>query len=271
MLKQRVITALALGPLVILSIFSLNVISYSVLIGAILLLGATEWFALVPTSSKNVRVTASILLIILFGVLYCCAQSELVMWFCLAVWLFYFAMIMLYPSSQPLWGRTYLMLAGLFIIMGGCFEAMHSIRTSSHGMGLIFYLFLLIWGADSGAYFGGKALGKYKLIPRVSPGKTIEGAVCALLTTLLVALIAAYFFDASPSVRWFGVAVITLIASIFGDLLISMFKRRVNLKDTGSLLPGHGGVLDRIDSLLCASFFFYISARLLGVIQLAGA
>ena len=148
------------------------------------------------------------------------------------------------------------------VLVLGCFQALYGIRLE-YGSQHLLYLLCLIWGADTGAYFAGKAFGTHKLIPYVSPGKTLEGVLGALFTTAIIATIGLFQLNITAYLAWYLISFMIAIVSIFGDLLISMFKRHVGVKDTGTLLPGHGGILDRIDSLLSASVFFYSFMKLL--------
>jgi phosphatidate cytidylyltransferase len=132
------------------------------------------------------------------------------------------------------------------------------LRNSPHGIAILLVLFALIWGADSGAYFVGKKWGKHKLLPQVSPGKTWEGLSGALGVTVIITFFSLFIFKV-PYIRWpvaLCLALITVLFSIVGDLFESMLKRRVGLKDSGHSLPGHGGILDRIDSLTAAAPIF---------------
>ena len=116
---------------------------------------------------------------------------------------------------------------------------------------LLLFSLLLVWIADSGAYFVGKTFGKHKLAPSISPGKTIEGAAGALLLTILFSFLFADYFFLSSKASLFYAIIITFF-SIFGDLFESHLKRAAELKDSGTIIPGHGGVLDRIDGI-CSS------------------
>ena len=116
---------------------------------------------------------------------------------------------------------------------------------------LLLFSLLIVWVADSGAYFVGRKYGKNKLAPSISPGKTIEGAAGALLLTTLFAFLFADYFSLPVEISLVYAIIITLF-SIFGDLFESYLKRAANLKDSGNIIPGHGGVLDRIDGI-CSS------------------
>ena len=127
-----------------------------------------------------------------------------------------------------------------------------------HGAGYVLSLLVLVWVADIAAYFAGRALGRHKLAPRVSPGKTIEGAVAGVLGAVAWVLVSANWdstFGASLVARWSwpgaaGLAAVLAAVSILGDLFESLLKRRAGVKDSSGLLPGHGGVYDRIDAVV---------------------
>lgn len=125
------------------------------------------------------------------------------------------------------------------------------IETRESGLVYIFYSLFIIWATDSGAYFIGRSLGKNKLWPEISPNKTIEGSIGGVICALLVAVLFIFFTNIDAS--FIQLAVITIILSVFGqigDLVESALKRHYQVKDSGNILPGHGGILDRFDSLL---------------------
>jgi phosphatidate cytidylyltransferase len=125
------------------------------------------------------------------------------------------------------------------------------IETRDAGIVYIFYSLFMIWATDSGAYFIGKATGKTKLWPEISPNKTVEGSIGGVVSALIVAVLFAIFSEINATI--FTLMAITVVLSIFGqigDLVQSAFKRHFNVKDSGNILPGHGGILDRFDSLL---------------------
>jgi phosphatidate cytidylyltransferase len=119
----------------------------------------------------------------------------------------------------------------------------------------LLFFFVLIWLADSAAYFSGKKFGRNKLAEQLSPGKTREGLWGALIATFILSLIGVLQFGLSPisSVYFIMLCLLTALISVVGDLYESLLKRNAGVKDSGFLIPGHGGVLDRIDSLLAAA------------------
>lgn len=129
-------------------------------------------------------------------------------------------------------------------------------------IGAMAWLLTVIWSTDSAAYFAGRRWGRHKLAPKISPNKTWEGAVAGLIAGAVLGLIAALI---TTEARWFAAILVSLIVSAIGqlgDLAESKVKRLAGVKDSGKLLPGHGGILDRFDSLLLASMFMYFMARL---------
>jgi phosphatidate cytidylyltransferase len=256
MLKQRLITAAILVPLLLAVILYADV---RVLLGLLLFvlgLAAYEWQGLIPVDNRVKQM-------IFWGAL---GGASLFCWLCFPVWLvvgiilwgLVIAAVVTYPASQRIWGRAWV------VALWGCvclpLMAISAIKLyqQPHGAGLIIYVFALVSVADSGAYFVGKFLGRHALIPKVSAGKTIEGALGGLLLPMGVAAIGVWLWAPSSYVTWFGLALVTTVISMFGDLVISMLKRRQKLKDTGALLPGHGGVLDRTDSVIAALPCFYL-------------
>jgi CDP-diglyceride synthetase len=125
----------------------------------------------------------------------------------------------------------------------------------------------LVWAADIGAYLVGRTWGCHKILPLVSPGKSWEGFIGGLVAVLLVAVIESIFIEPFYLSRWLLLAVITSLFSVVGDLWVSILKRHTGLKDTGFLIPGHGGILDRLDSLLAAAPIFYFGLKILGPVS----
>jgi phosphatidate cytidylyltransferase len=129
----------------------------------------------------------------------------------------------------------------------------------------ILCFFLCVWAADIGAYFVGRRFGKTKLAPSISPGKTVEGLLGGVaLAAVIFVPVVAYNFDFGPALLLLATILATVLVSVMGDLFESKMKRHVGLKDSGQILPGHGGVLDRIDGLLAGAPFFALGLVLLG-------
>jgi phosphatidate cytidylyltransferase len=149
------------------------------------------------------------------------------------------------------------------VLLGGHLVALRVGFAPQLSKHLLSFFFLVIMGADSAAYYGGRAFGKHKLAPSVSPGKTWEGAVAGMLASLLLAAVAHYwFFPELPTKFALALAAVMNVISVIGDLTESALKRSAGAKDTAKILPGHGGVLDRIDSLLFNAPVIYYFARL---------
>lgn len=140
------------------------------------------------------------------------------------------------------------------------------IRLQPEGSWLILLLLLIVWAADTGAYFSGKAFGKRKLAAHISPGKTRAGLLGGLVAATLVALVAANLMplESIEPLPLVLLSLLTALVSVGGDLMISLHKRTSGIKDSGNLLPGHGGMLDRLDSLLAAAPFFALGLLVSG-------
>ncbi len=256
MLKQRLITAAILVPLLLFSILYAHPFVLFGLILFVIGLAASEWQHLIPISSRLYQA--------LFWTALIASGFLCFFWFSawatmgLLCWVLVMLAVVTYPVSERVWGSPWLVafLGCVFLPLLGVSAA--GLYQKSHGAGLIIYVLALVSVSDSGAYFSGKLFGKHALIRHVSAGKTIEGAVGGLLLPMGVAWIGLCLWSPHDKWLWFGLALVTVVVSMFGDLAISMLKRRQHLKDTGSILPGHGGVLDRLDSVLAALPWFYV-------------
>jgi phosphatidate cytidylyltransferase len=162
--------------------------------------------------------------------------------------------------------RVVSLVAAIASITTGWF-ALGWIRVQPEGSWLILLLLLIVWAADTGAYFSGRAFGKRKLAPHISPGKTMAGLYGGLIAAPLIALLAVKLMpiEAIEPVRLVMLSLVTVLVSVGGDLMISLHKRTSGYKDSGNLLPGHGGILDRLDSLLAAAPFFALGLLFSGV------
>jgi len=158
--------------------------------------------------------------------------------------------------------------AGPFVLLPAwlALVRLHAQGPTLDGPQLLTFLLLLVVAADVGAYFAGRAFGKHKLAPRVSPGKTWEGVAGGLAGASLLALAGALWFEL-PLPRFVLLCVLVVMISVVGDLAESLFKRHAGVKDSGSILPGHGGILDRIDSLTAAGPCFVLGMDYLGLLR----
>ena len=188
----------------------------------------------------------------------------------LAVACLWWVIAFLWLSLAPARHRSALALLCGAPVLVPAFIALARVQISPRGFArgpdMVLWMLLLVFAADIGAYFAGRSLGRHKLAPRVSPGKTWEGALGGLAAVALMALIGTLYFGLPVAAGVaFGCAV--GIFSVIGDLTESMFKRAAGLKDSGSLLPGHGGVLDRIDSVTAAAPLYALGLFGAGVIE----
>ncbi|HFE37070.1 MAG TPA: phosphatidate cytidylyltransferase [Gammaproteobacteria bacterium] len=275
MLKQRVITASILIPLVVWGIFSLPTFPvFASIIGLIVLLGAQEWIRLINLKPKQQQRTYLLVIIALLLASYTLMQNALVfnllLFASVVWWTLQILNLSSYDGEQGFDQSSSLgnLWTGSILLVPTWASLMFLHQQPEIGPGLLLLLLLLIWAADSGAYFAGRKYGKNKLAPLVSPGKTKEGAYGAFAASAIVALIGGFWLDLGffQLVSFLLLSFIVVIYSIGGDLLESVYKRRAGVKDSGALLPGHGGVLDRIDSLMSAAPIFTFGIWLLGLI-----
>lgn len=255
MFGPRLLTTLVLIPLVLCGIYYANQWVLTAFILIIMLGCGWEWLHLIPVNNLWVKTGFLIALLLFFGL--SDYQFGSWLWAGGVFWLLILFAELSYPQSQSVWGYPWIVaVAGLFLLPMFA-RSLQLIAFQPQGKALVIYLLFLVWATDIGAYLVGKQWGKHKLIPRVSPGKTREGFVGGFLLSLLVAVVGFIYFQPASLGNWFIIAIIVILGSMIGDLFISMLKRRRNLKDTGHLIPGHGGILDRLDSLIAASTLFY--------------
>jgi phosphatidate cytidylyltransferase len=267
MLMQRVITAVILAPLVVAGFVWLHGPWFALFIGAVVTLAAWEWARLAGESAQKGRIVyALVVALILAGLYRYAVPPQYILVPAVAWWLAAIFMISRYPDGNGLWsGSMIAQLFGLFILLPAWYGLVW-LKLQTGGLWLILALMILVWAADIGAYFAGKTWGKRKLAPRVSPGKSIEGLLGGLVLTQVLTLAALVYLDWNLSDLLLGQlgALLVVLFSVVGDLTESMFKRDQGLKDSSNLLPGHGGVMDRIDSLTAAIPVFALCWLLVG-------
>ena len=282
MLKQRIITALWLIPIVLGAIFILPASYFAWALVPVFLIAAKEWGGFIDPSCNVTQWSFTVTLGAIFIVLNLVVGVDDV-WFqdrlhpiYLAIisigvcwWVVSCVLVFSFPASSKVW-KVSPMLKSMFgqLTLIPCFVSLIALKSLQsnidpyYGGCLVFLVMLVVWATDTGAYFAGRTLGKHKLMPSVSPAKTIEGLIGGLLTSMVVVAGIMYVSPEQELGLLIVVTMITALASAFGDLSESMFKRAADIKDSGTILPGHGGILDRIDSLTAALpvfTFIYIS------------
>lgn len=258
MLKARVITALVLLALLLPSLFFLPQAGWALLMAAVVGIAAWEWGGLLGWQARARQGLG----LLVAGVCALVAQLDPqalgigtlapdAPW----VWLAYGASAVLWGLVVPFWLRRKWRLSGGGGLLVGAvllfptWLAMVQLRALSPGV--LLAVLAVVWMADIAAYFAGRTFGKRKLAPNISPGKTWEGAVGAVCGVLAYgfAVPALAGVQLLPPLPWALLLLLTTAVSIVGDLLESMLKRQAGIKDSSNILPGHGGVLDRVDSL----------------------
>lgn len=263
MLKQRVITALLMAPLALLFILWVPHQVTMLVLALLVLAGAWEWAAFPGLASAGARSLYTGAMALMLGLLWLAgthsSQLDMVIYGSLVWWLLAFIWIVFAPTHMSRWAAA----VGGFLVLVPAWLAL--VRLHEHDPRLMLLLLLVVVAADVGAYFAGRQFGRHKLAPQVSPGKTWEGVVGGLAGAALMATLAVMWLKVS--VPWFvALCAAVVVASIVGDLTESLFKRHAGLKDSGSLLPGHGGVLDRVDSITAAAPVFFVGLERLGLI-----
>jgi phosphatidate cytidylyltransferase len=269
MLRTRILTAAVLACMLLAGLFLLPTALTQLAFGMVFTIGAWEWggFGGLRAPFPRILYAAGVALLLFLAWRWTAAPANLLLLLgaACAWWLIALLWLSLAPSRHR---PAVALLCGLPVLVPAFIalaRLLGAARGPARGPQLVLWLVLLVVAADVGAYFAGRSLGRRKLAPRVSPGKTLEGALGGLVMVALVAWGGALHFGlAPPAVVAFGCAV--GILSIIGDLTESMFKRAAGLKDSGVLLPGHGGLLDRVDSVTAAAPLYALGLFGFGVI-----
>ncbi len=266
MLSRRILTALVLIPPLLAALFYLPTFWLALLFGAFILAGALEWSALTGLQSAATRWLYAVSLTV-FGALAVRALirdpnavapllATAVLW-----WLWVLVELWRNPAPEAGWlaTRTGRMVSGFCVLVPAWVGLLYLHVVDPRAPALLLFLLVLVWTADTAAYFFGWAFGRHKLAPLISPGKTVEGAAGALGAVALLATVCGtmiWRLEGAKLLLWLVVALAAAALSIVGDLAESKLKRVAGVKDSGRLLPGHGGVLDRIDALTAAAPVF---------------
>ncbi len=252
---QRIKTAIILIIIVGIALFaSQTPIFFAPLLAIGVTIAAHEWTKLMPKWRQPVVFVLMVLAITLISLLF--KVTWLFWWVAsLVIWLMALSWVGKFPTHTNWYGKK-LGLMGVVILTASITAMFYLWQLSAWWL---MYVFLLVWCADSGAYFVGRKLGRRKMAPNVSPNKSMEGLAGGLVTGLLVVVVISVFklqLSGTALVAFVALSALTILASVLGDLFESMLKRRAGVKDSGTILPGHGGILDRIDSLLSATPIF---------------
>lgn len=280
MLKNRVITALILAPLTVAAILLLSPDGFALIWGAIILACAYEWSDLAGLAGPLQRFgfVAAILAMLVAARVFAMdwAPGELPPWFYWPVvtwWLLWALAFRRMPTkllSLPYPTGVRLLAGAIILVSGWVFLVWLRLNFLQWQ---VLYFVVLISLADVAAFFVGKRFGKTKLIEAISPGKTVEGVYGALLVAALLALGVGLYvgLDTLAVIDFIFLSLLTVAFSAAGDLFESLAKRIRGVKDSGGILPGHGGVLDRVDSLLAGISIFYVGSLLIPIFLFTGA
>lgn len=264
MLKQRVVTAMLLLPAVVWLVFFADSHWFSVSFGIIIVLSAWEWSRFAGFEKLIARAACCgvvALLLVCLGLWLTPLMAHALIAFAVIWWLVIATLIIFYQLQNvpPSVSRLFSLASGLVVLVTAWLSLilLHD-QGSTTGRVLVMILLLMIWAADIGAYFAGKRWGRTPLASHISPKKTREGALAGLGAAAIVALVYADHstMQGDDIIIFLLISIITVMISIVGDLFESLLKRSANLKDSGGLLPGHGGIMDRIDSLTAAAPVF---------------
>ncbi len=270
MLRNRILTALVLAPVVIAGVLLAPNDVLAMAFALVVLLGAREMGRLGGLQGLGPQwLYAGCVGLLMAGAFlmrgHAVAQSleiaAALFWVLISLWLFSRRAALKRVEG----GRPGVLLLGALQLTVVWLSAVKLHALDANGPALLLFVLLLIWTADSAAYFAGRAFGRHKLSPAVSPGKTWEGAAGGILGACLAGLLLWYWvLQAIEPVGLVLLCIVTAVVSIGGDLWESLLKRQAGLKDSGALLPGHGGVLDRVDSLIAAIPVFSFGLTFLG-------
>ena len=265
MLKQRVITGIVLIILVTAGILVLPNELFAVFALVFMVgLGAWEWAGLTGCYMPNKRMAGTMMILLgSLPLIFLPLPATSILNISIPLWALFVIAVIAYPNPANFYKqqRIPMRVLGIFVLVPAWYAVMtlHGMQgLPKPGAWYLLYLISLTAVADTSAYFTGRAFGKHKLAPHLSPGKTWEGFFGAVVFGGLWALVSTYWLDipSEQFIAFIALSKFTVVMSVFGDLFESLLKREAGVKDSGHILPGHGGILDRIDSLLSAAPLF---------------
>jgi phosphatidate cytidylyltransferase len=256
---KRTLTAAAFVA-VLLGATYYSQLSFSILFFIITLLGIREFYALAEGINKPQKIWGIVTgaVVYISNALICMGYADYRILAINIPFIFLIFIIELYTKATNPFGNIASTILGI-VYVAIPFSLLNYlvVYTGSYSYELIFGFFFILWSNDSGAYLAGSAFGKRKLMARVSPGKSWEGSAGGALISYVVVFIIAGWYTSLNILDWMVIAAILIVIGTLGDLVESLYKRSKNVKDSGKLLPGHGGILDRFDSLLMATPFVF--------------
>jgi phosphatidate cytidylyltransferase len=266
-LRKRVATAAVLIVMLLVVLFWLPAIATVAVLTVVVLMGAWEWSAFLKWSEPPARAGFVALVAMLLPVAWLLTRTpaglEALLGLALLWWLIALAWIIAAPRRVRPWSAG---LAGLLSLVPAWLALTHLRYVIPHGADWVLFALVLVWMADIGAYFCGRRFGRRRLAPAVSPGKTWEGALGGLAASAIVAVAGGAWFGL-PLRQFVALCLAAVAFSIVGDLTESLLKRFAGMKDSGTLFPGHGGVMDRIDSVTGAVPVLLLGLTFLGVLS----
>jgi phosphatidate cytidylyltransferase len=266
MMRQRIFTAMILVATLIVVVLWLPENMVLGVLALFVLAGAWEWSSFPRFAAPAARVVYVLAVACAMGVAwYWTLQGERLqwlLWLTLLWWAAAFFWVTFAPTVQ---NQASAVASGFLVLVPAWVALGHLYLRSSRGLParrheLVLFLLLLVWAADIGAFFAGRRFGRLKLAPHVSPSKTWEGLIGGVLVSAVVAAVGVWWFK-QPPLAFLPLCIGVVLISVVGDLTESMFKRFAGLKDSGSIFPGHGGVLDRFDSITAAAPIFLLGLK----------
>ena len=265
-LRKRIITAAILIALLLVVLLALPPLATVILVTLAVLAAAWEWSGFLKAPGRALRVGYVVLVALLLPLAWTLAASrtglERLLEAALLWWVAALGWIVFAPHRVRSWSAA---LAGVCALVPAWIAVVRLRLDSGHGAQWVLFVLILVWVADIGAYFAGRRFGRRHLAPAVSPGKTWEGALAGLAASAPVAVLGSFWFHV-PLGAFLGVCLAAVAFSVVGDLTESLLKRFAGIKDSGTLFPGHGGIMDRIDSLTGAAPVLLLGLTFLGVL-----
>lgn len=265
-LLKRVLSALVLLPLIIGALLWPAPLPWMIVMQLAVALGLAEFYGITlrddPAWMRSLGVLLGVLISLAFC--FCPHPTAPLTTFIAAAMIAAIVHLARFGELSTVTQRLSMMVFG-FAYLPLLVSPLARLKLMPDGLDWIFLVLTIVWFGDTGAYFAGRALGRHKLYPSISPGKTVEGAIGGLLASVLAGVLAKFWY--MPQLSWSLLLVATLPAGMLGqigDLVESMIKRGFGVKDSGHCIPGHGGILDRIDALIFAIPYIYYLALFSG-------